>query len=88
MKSFSYFRCVLSHIIISHRLIAKYSSVLSNLQETHFFLFIRKIAKKSYKINQNQHHVINNDSMLRMRNTNDLLYKNVLCHSTLKRRIT
>ena len=55
----------------------RYDPFIFNLQDKPFFFFLRKKQqkKKSYKKNRSQHHVIDSDNILQMRNTNDLHYK-------------
>ena len=45
------------------------------------FFLLRKNSKKAYKINQRQSHVIHNDNMLQIRNTEDPWYKDLVWHS-------
>ena len=67
------FECVLSNNRISHRFNTKIR--LCPIQFASIFLPLspeNKNQKKSLKINQSQHHVIDSDNMLQTRNTYDL----------------
>lgn len=66
--------------LISHSFITK-NKAKSCIYARMFFLLLLKNSKKAYKINQRQSHVVHNDNMLQIRNTDDPWYKDLVWHS-------